>query len=149
MSAVKHAISTYIVAPVATAALLPIFLVSSFYITLSQRLLHSKSAVPLSSQVILITGASSGIGASLAKLYAKESAGVLVLCARRKGELENVARDCRDLGAKEVVVELMDVGEERQVKEVIQRIGEFGLQFTSPRFQWQTWIELPRRNLLP
>lgn len=48
--------------------------------------------------VVLITGASSGIGASLARLYAAPGT-TLVLVARDPGRLEAVASDCRALGA--------------------------------------------------
>ncbi|WP_430913695.1 SDR family NAD(P)-dependent oxidoreductase [Methylobacterium sp. sgz302541] len=48
--------------------------------------------------VVLITGASSGIGASLARLYAR-AGGTLVLVAREPARLEAVAAECRALGA--------------------------------------------------
>ena len=56
-------------------------------------------------QVILITGASSGIGATLAKLLARTCSGIcLVLAARRVEKLEFVATQCRKDGANVLVV---------------------------------------------
>ena len=43
-------------------------------------------------QIVVITGASSGIGASCAKMFAKEGAS-LVLAARRRDKLEAVATE--------------------------------------------------------
>jgi len=50
--------------------------------------------------VILITGASQGIGAAIARVFAKELKGVkLALVARSQSRLNSVARDCTKLGA--------------------------------------------------
>ncbi len=49
-------------------------------------------------KTVAITGASSGLGAALARLYAGDGAR-LFLCARRKELLEQVAINCRTLGA--------------------------------------------------
>jgi short-subunit dehydrogenase len=59
----------------------------------------------LSEQVILITGASAGIGAALAKLLAERFMGIqLVLAARNVEKLETVATHCRKAGAEVLVV---------------------------------------------
>ncbi len=51
--------------------------------------------------VILITGASQGIGAAIAKVFAREVPGVrLALVARHAGHLAKVAAACAKLGAK-------------------------------------------------
>ncbi|KAJ3102260.1 hypothetical protein HDU97_000696 [Phlyctochytrium planicorne] len=73
-------------------------------------------------KVIIVTGASSGIGESLSKLYAKEG-GILVLVARRKEQLEKVAEECKKLGAEQVIVEIVDVSIEEQVKGLMDRTG--------------------------
>lgn len=60
---------------------------------------------------ILITGASSGIGAALARLYALEGVG-LALGGRDAGRLAAVADDCRAAGAEvgEAIVDVTDSG---------------------------------------
>lgn len=55
---------------------------------------------PLTAQVVLITGASAGIGAALARVLAERFQGIrLVLAARNGDKLETVAAHCRALGA--------------------------------------------------
>ncbi|PSB03964.1 SDR family NAD(P)-dependent oxidoreductase [Merismopedia glauca] len=61
--------------------------------------------LPLSAQVVLITGASTGIGAALAKLLATKAPGIrLVLAARRLDRLQVVASFCEEAGAKTLIV---------------------------------------------
>jgi short-subunit dehydrogenase len=66
----------------------------------------------LSQQVVLITGASSGIGAALAHTLARQFPGIrLSLAARRLEKLEAIADACRQLGADVLVVptDLMEI----------------------------------------
>lgn len=56
---------------------------------------------------VLIVGATSAIAVAIARRLAAESA-VLVLAARRVGELEPIARDLRVRGAADVVVECFE-----------------------------------------
>lgn len=65
--------------------------------------------------VVLVTGASQGIGAAIARVFAREIRGVrLALVARNQSKLAAVAKSCTKLGAK---VELFpcDVSDERSV----------------------------------
>jgi short-subunit dehydrogenase len=62
-------------------------------------------------KVVVITGASKGIGAELARQLAKRGA-KLVLAARNVQELEAVAEDCRKAGAAAITVKA-DVAVER------------------------------------
>ena len=71
---------------------------------------------PLAEQVFLITGASTGIGAALARRLAAEFLGIrLVLAARNKQKLEAVATDCLKAGA-EVLVVPTDLAQVEQAK---------------------------------
>ena len=76
-------------------------------------------------QVILITGASSGIGMAAAKAFAREGAS-LMLAARRLDRLNGVAADCRALGARCDVM-AADVQERAQVLRLVdQTLQKFG-----------------------
>ena len=73
-------------------------------------------SLPLAEQVILITGASSGIGAALARRLANEFLGIrLVIAARNKEKLEAVATECLKVGA-EVLVVPTDLAQVEQAK---------------------------------
>ncbi|MBN1266286.1 MAG: SDR family oxidoreductase [Anaerolineales bacterium] len=80
---------------------------------------------PFSNQVVIITGASSGIGEEMALQLAAQHAR-LVLAARRSDLLENVAARCRETGA-EVLVLPTDVSDPAQCKQLIeQTLTHFG-----------------------
>lgn len=66
--------------------------------------------------VVLITGASQGIGEAIARVFAREVRGVrLALAARNEKKLAAVARVCVKGGAAEVEVCPCDVAEEKDV----------------------------------
>lgn len=78
--------------------------------------------------VVIITGASDGIGAELARQLAQESGGKLslVLAARSKDKLAHVAQQCRNLGSK-VLVRPTDVGQEADCRALIdETIAQYG-----------------------
>ena len=82
----------------------------------------------LKDNVAVITGASSGIGASLARLLAREGAH-LVLAARRKKELEAVAKEIRPAVTSDRLVTIVpsDVTVRSQAEELVARtIRELG-----------------------
>src|SRR6185436_12080953 len=98
-------------------------------------------------KVVLITGASSGIGLAVAKAFAKEGAS-LMLIARRKERLELAAIACRALG---VACENLaaDVQDHHQVlrlaDQTMEKFGRIdvlinnaGLGFFGP-FHQQPW----------
>jgi len=70
--------------------------------------------------LILVTGASSGIGAATARLMASRGARVILL-ARRRVELEQVAADCRAAGGETHVYPL-DLGDEQAAEAAMTRI---------------------------
>jgi len=79
----------------------------------------------LRDQVVVITGASSGFGKGAALRFAEEGAH-LVLAARRKGLLKELAKSCEKLGVKTVVVET-DVSNTEDIEEVAEKaVEEFG-----------------------
>ncbi|KAF3334485.1 11-beta-hydroxysteroid dehydrogenase 1B-like protein [Carex littledalei] len=80
------------------------FMLPPFYFfKLSLSFLSSLFPEDVTNKVVLITGASSGIGEQLAYQYAKRGA-ALSLVARREGSLREVAERARDIGAPEVLV---------------------------------------------
>jgi 3-hydroxy acid dehydrogenase/malonic semialdehyde reductase len=76
----------------------------------------------LSGQWILITGASSGIGAAAARAFAAEGCRLL-LGARRKDRIEALATECRALGAVEAHAHVLDVATTHSVKTFVAWAG--------------------------
>ena len=76
-------------------------------------------------QVVIVTGASAGIGKALALQLASQGAKVVV-AARRAQRLEEVAAGCRALGAEALVVPT-DVTDEAQCKALVEKtVASFG-----------------------
>lgn len=74
---------------------------------------------------VLITGASSGIGAGLAREYARRGAR-LALLARRRDWLETLAAELRALGVQ-VSVHVVDVTREGEVAAVVRELAAQGV----------------------
>ncbi|MFH1197457.1 MAG: SDR family oxidoreductase [bacterium] len=75
--------------------------------------------------VVIITGASTGIGKEMAKQLAKQGA-LLSIAARDINRLYEVAAECKNLGANVLAVQT-DVAEKDQCKNLIDKtISEFG-----------------------
>lgn len=83
--------------------------------------------ITLAKQVILITGASSGIGAALAEILASQYTGIrLILAARNQSRLEEVATKCRHLDA-DILIIPTDLAQVEQVKSLAEKsIAHYG-----------------------
>ncbi|XP_072934767.1 3-oxoacyl-[acyl-carrier-protein] reductase-like [Epargyreus clarus] len=77
------------------------------------------------SKVVIVTGASSGIGAAIAIAFAKEKANVTMV-GRNETKLKKVAEECERNGSKPLVI-VADITNEDQVKSLIKEtIVKFG-----------------------
>lgn len=79
-----------------------------------------------SNKVVIITGASSGIGASTAIFYAKQSA-KLVLTGRNEQSLSTVAKQCEEASRVKPLVVKADITIEDDIKKIVSyTIEHFG-----------------------
>jgi len=102
-------------------------------------------------RVVLLTGASAGIGREMALQLAPERP-KLVLAARDRARLDEVAARCRELGA-EAVVHPTDVGDEGACRALVARAVEaFGridvLLLNAGQDMWSRLDELADRSIL-
>ena len=77
---------------------------------------------PIWDSVVVITGASSGIGRATALAFARRGATVVV-AARREQPLHAVARECAEVGGRALVVPT-DVRDERAVQRLAREAVE-------------------------
>jgi short-subunit dehydrogenase len=102
-------------------------------------------------QVVVVTGASSGVGAALARGLAAEGADV-VLFARSAADLERVAAACRQTGRETLVVP-GDVTQPDDgaalVARTIERFGRLDVVVASAGLgMWARFDDLPDTNVL-
>jgi serine 3-dehydrogenase len=77
----------------------------------------------LKNKTVLITGASSGIGASCAKIFAKAGS-KLLLCARRIDRLENLIKELRKEYNSSIYFFQLDVTKRQDVEEKLNSLPE-------------------------
>jgi len=68
---------------------------------------------------VLITGASAGIGAELARKFAEQGAS-LALISRNEAKLQAVSKECLDLGAPKAEIFTGDLAKDEDIKRVIE-----------------------------
>lgn len=79
--------------------------------------------VSIQGQIVAITGASSGIGASCAKMFAQKGAS-LILAARRRDKLEAVAAEIKQAYQSKVYLLEMDVSDRHAVETSLTSLPE-------------------------
>ncbi|KAL9338137.1 hypothetical protein Peur_069906 [Populus x canadensis] len=121
-----HKVLNIVLPPITLILLLlffPYFLVSKFI----SRIKRSINSEKVAGKVVLITGASSGIGEYLEYEYARRGA-CLALSARREERLRAVADKARELGSPDVIVIATDISMvedcERFVNEAMNHFGK-------------------------
>ncbi|XP_022994410.1 11-beta-hydroxysteroid dehydrogenase 1B-like isoform X2 [Cucurbita maxima] len=107
---------------VSLGLLLPLYVVFKYFFSLVRGLFSED----VTGKVVLITGASSGIGENLAYEYAKRGA-QLALVARRERSLEEAAEAARYYGSPEVITIAGDVSELSDCRRIIDdTMNHFG-----------------------
>ncbi|CDZ78433.1 NADP-dependent 3-hydroxy acid dehydrogenase YdfG [Legionella massiliensis] len=118
----------------------------------------------LKDKIILITGASSGIGQACSRLFAKQGA-KLILCARRQERIEQLAKDLEETHGTQSIPLILDVRDKAQVHSVLGKLPEgwqnvdilinnAGLALASDPIQqgsidnWDTMIDTNLKGLL-
>ncbi|XP_071712084.1 11-beta-hydroxysteroid dehydrogenase A-like [Rutidosis leptorrhynchoides] len=109
-----------LVAPPFTFFTILLFLPPWLFIKFFLGILRSVFSEHISGKVVLITGASSGIGEHLAYEYASRGAR-LALSARREEKLREVADRCRHIGSPEVIVIRADVSNAHDCKRMVDQ----------------------------
>lgn len=120
--------------------------------------------VHLQNKIVLITGASSGIGHACARLFAKNGA-KLILCARRQERIEQLAQDLETMHKTECLVITLDVQDKSKVESTLSTlpaewqavsvlINNAGLALSSDPIQqgsianWEVMIDTNIKGLL-
>ncbi|XP_050376854.1 11-beta-hydroxysteroid dehydrogenase-like 4A [Argentina anserina] len=116
-----------IVVPLITLTVLVFFLPPFLIYKFLRFIYRLKTIENVAGKVILITGASSGIGEHLAYEYGKRGAR-LALAARREDRLRGVADKARRLGSPDAIVILADVSKaedcNRLVNDTVNHFGQ-------------------------
>jgi len=76
----------------------------------------------LAGKTVVITGASLGIGREIAFKFAKEGCSLALTYYKDKSQAMDVGRKCRELGAKQVLVLHLNVGDEKSIRTVVKQV---------------------------
>jgi 3-oxoacyl-[acyl-carrier protein] reductase len=111
-------------------------------------------------KIVIVTGASSGIGAATALLFAKEGANVAITYKKNKEGAEKVGEEIKNLG-RGVIIEQAELGSQVDAKRVIdavmQKFGRLDVLVNNaggyiPGEEWdgtpETWIPSISQNLI-
>ncbi|XP_076920977.1 11-beta-hydroxysteroid dehydrogenase A-like [Bidens hawaiensis] len=107
-----------LVAPPFTFFTMLFFLPSWIFFKFCLRIFRTVFSEDVFGKVVLITGASSGIGEHLAYEYASRGA-CLALSARREDRLQQVADRCLQIGSPDVIVIRSDVSDAHDCKRMV------------------------------
>lgn len=104
----------------------------------------------LKGAVILVTGASSGIGEATALAFARKRTR-LALCARRLDRLQAVAERCRESGAADVVIRKADVGRGAEARSFVatalQRYDQIDVLVNNAGVGWRgRLVDIPEEE---
>ena len=80
----------------------------------------------LKDKIAVITGASSGIGAGIAALFAKEGAAVVVNYRKSKDSAEKVVEEIKGLGQRAIAVQADMADKEAIDRLIATTLSEFG-----------------------
>lgn len=98
----------------------------------------------LKNKVVLITGASSGFGADIARLFAREEGCIVILAARRMDRLNALAEEIRTSGGEALPLQL-DVVEQSQITNLVQTVlekyGQIDILVNNAGFGRLDWLE--------
>jgi len=75
----------------------------------------------LKGKVVLITGASEGIGRATAKAFAKEGTKLILTYRGHKTEADLAAKECKKLGSPEVLVLKLDVTKDADIRNAVKK----------------------------